>query len=109
MNDDGAVNLADVAPFVLAMTSRNQYEALFPGVLADVRGDIDSSGLFDVGDIGPFSQMLSASSPAVAVPEPGGLPLALCALLGILLVHVTPPRRVSITSCPVAVFLQRIV
>jgi hypothetical protein len=98
MNDDGVVDLADVAPFILALTNRGQYEAKFPGVLADVRGDIDSSGLFDVGDIGSFSQLFSESSGAISVPEPSTFSLL---AVGVLLLAYPLRRRLPDCVFPV--------
>ena len=83
MNLDGAVNTADVAPFVLALTDRDAYIDQF-GVDPTPMGDINGDGAFNTADVAPFVQMLvGGDAAAAAVPEPGTLTLA--ALGGVLL------------------------
>ncbi len=69
MNDDGDVNAADVLLFVQAMVDRPAFEAVYPLVDADLVGDINENGQFDLGDLGPFGDLFNAASSA-AVPEP---------------------------------------
>lgn len=58
LNCDGAVDLLDVQPFVLAITDPAGYEASFPDCdasLADTNGD----GSVSLLDVGPFIQIIS--------------------------------------------------
>jgi hypothetical protein len=53
MNCDGHVDFGDINPFVLALSSRNQYQQAYPNcnyLLADINGD----GVLDFDDINPF-------------------------------------------------------
>ena len=70
LNGDGMVNLGDAAPLVLALVNRTQFDLDFQGVEADVVGDIDLSGSFDMGDIAAFSNLFSVPPSAASVPEP---------------------------------------
>ena len=57
MNCDGAVNFADIDPFVLALSSPNAYHAAFPNcniLNADCNGD----GVVNFADIDPFVALL---------------------------------------------------
>ena len=57
LNCDGAVNVFDIDPFVLALTSASQYAEEYQGcdrMLADINGD----GFVDVFDIDPFVVLL---------------------------------------------------
>ncbi|TWT41771.1 hypothetical protein RAS1_28930 [Phycisphaerae bacterium RAS1] len=59
MNCDGAVNILDINPFVLALQARTLYEAQYPDCdysNADMNGDGDA----DILDINPFVVRLSA-------------------------------------------------
>jgi hypothetical protein len=58
VNCDGAVNAFDIDPFVLALTSADEYAAAFPAchrTVADVNGD----GVVNAFDIDPFVQCLT--------------------------------------------------
>ena len=58
LNCDGAVDFADINPFVLALSDPAGYEAAYPGcelVLADTNGD----GSVSFADINPFVALLS--------------------------------------------------
>jgi hypothetical protein len=58
LNCDGAVNVFDIDPFVLALTSPAEYEVAFAGCfieLADCNGD----GLVNAFDIDPFVEILT--------------------------------------------------
>ena len=58
LNCDGAVNLFDIDPFVVALTVPSQYAQLYPDcdlTLADVNGD----GWIDLFDVGPFVALLT--------------------------------------------------
>jgi len=66
MNNDGAVDVADLNPFIQALTSVRSYSLAFPGLgaLEDpwdpnagsrvYHGDCNCDGFFDFGDINPF-------------------------------------------------------
>ncbi len=73
MNLDGVVDTGDVAPFVLALTNPEAYEAEY-GIDPALVGDINQDGAFDTGDVAPFVQMLVAGG-TQSVPEPGSLVL----------------------------------
>ena len=65
MNCDGATDLFDIDPFVIALTSAghstpfDDYLALWPDCDPQ-RADIDGSGTVDLFDVDPFVQLLSA-------------------------------------------------
>ena len=83
MNLDGAVDTADVAPFVLALTDEPGYQAQY-GIDPVLVGDINQDGSFDTADVAPFVQLLvGGGSPSM--PEPGSL--ALLAMGGLTLLH----------------------
>ncbi|TWT43882.1 hypothetical protein RAS1_02820 [Phycisphaerae bacterium RAS1] len=58
MNCDGAVNVLDINPFVLALSDPIAYAAMFPGCNIS-NGDIDGDGSLTVLDINPFVALLS--------------------------------------------------
>ena len=93
MNDDGAVDSNDVPLFVMALTNRQQYESEY-GMSPDLRGDIDGSGTFDLGDVGPLSQLVGSTSSAAAVPEPNAVTLVVGPLVVIALRCRVGGRRV---------------
>ena len=80
MNFDGNVTTADSFLIVLALVDRPAYDALFPAIDADLFGDVDSSGTFDLGDLGPFSALLGGPASASAVPEPASASILIVAL-----------------------------
>ncbi len=58
LNCDGAVNFADINPFVLALSDPAGYAQQFPS--CDIHnGDINGDGLVDFNDINPFVALLS--------------------------------------------------
>ncbi len=58
LNCDGAVNFADINPFVLALSNPSAYEATFPD--CDIMdGDINEDGTLNFGDINPFVALLT--------------------------------------------------
>ncbi len=74
----------DINPFVMALVDRPAYEAAYPGLDADLRGDCaQDDGLLNGNDITPFVVLLTGGSQAV--PEP--LTLMLLAAGGGLLVR----------------------
>jgi len=81
MNGDGNVSAADVPLLIMALVHRSEYEALYPWIDADVLGDVDESGTFDLGDLEPFSMLVSAGQVAAVVPEPSAPMLALLGAL----------------------------
>lgn len=86
MNGDGSVDEGDVNPFVLALTDRAAYEAAYPGVDADIVGDIDGSSTLNLGDVKGFTALLASGSGAAsasALPEPSTFGLAALVLLGL--------------------------
>ena len=87
MNGDTVVNLSDVTPLILALVDRAVYEAHGYLVDPDINGDIDGDGMFDLGDIGPFSGLFGGptSASSQAVPEPTTLSLAVVLLMGIVI------------------------
>lgn len=83
MNDDGAVDDADVNPFVQALTNRVAYDAAFPGVNADFVGDFDGDGVLTLGDVAGFKSAVPGigAGSAGAVPEPASCALLLAAAI----------------------------
>lgn len=84
---DGYVTVADVNPFVLALTDRDEFENAYPNVDADFVGDMDGNGVFNLGDVSLFKAAVSGASSGtgIAVPEPTScllLTLAFVAWLG---------------------------
>jgi hypothetical protein len=93
LNGDGQVDVADIRPFVMALTNRPTYDALFPGLDADRLGDVNRDGRFNNGDIRALAALLGRESPeagelvrlAPAVPEPASAGLmVLAAVLAML-------------------------
>ena len=85
MDGNLSVNLADASLLVEALVDRAAYDGHGFGVNADLKGDVDQSGTFDVGDLAAFSALLGG--PAAAVPEPDsttllGIALVLAVLCG---------------------------
>jgi len=85
MNGDNLLTEDDVAPFILALTNRAAFEAMYPLVIADAAGDVNGDGTFDLGDVKQFSILVSDSAPANsnAVPEPTTFALLACSLLSL--------------------------
>ena len=55
---DGAVNFADINPFVQALTDSAGYAATYPN--CDIQlADVNDDGAVDFGDINPFVALLS--------------------------------------------------
>lgn len=61
MNCDGALSIADISGFVLALTDAAEYEA-HSGACDLNAADVSGDGRISVGDIGPFVTMLTASA-----------------------------------------------
>ena len=81
---DGLVepNNDDVNPFVLALVDRPAYDAMYPGIDADVVGDVDQAGDgLNANDITPFVTLLVGGSPAI--PEPASAALLLLGFAGL--------------------------
>ena len=73
----------DINPFVMALVDRPAYEAAFPGLDADARGDCaQDDGLLNGNDINPFVDLLIGGSPAV--PEPATLSLLILGMLAMI-------------------------
>ncbi len=83
LDGDGLVTTADAPLFIQALVNRTAYDAAFPLLDADIIGDINQNGTFDLGDIADFSAMFGGSASANTVPEPTTLSLAVVLLLGI--------------------------
>jgi hypothetical protein len=58
MNCDRNINLKDINAFVLALSSPENWHALFPGCPI-LNGDVNQDGSFDLGDINAFSNHLA--------------------------------------------------
>lgn len=58
MNCDGIVSVADIGPFVLAVTNPAGYVATFPDCCLE-SADINCDGFITVADIGPFVALLT--------------------------------------------------
>lgn len=87
MTGDGEVNLDDARAFVLALTDAAGFAAEFPGVDRVAAGDVNGSGSFDLGDVGPFKSLLAGAaasgSASQAVPEPSAMLLIGTLVLGL--------------------------
>ncbi len=57
MNCDGAVNLDDIEPFVLALVNRAAYDAAYP-TCQWINADCNHDGLANFDDINPFVDCL---------------------------------------------------
>ena len=83
MNGDFNVTTADAPLLIEALVNRPAYNAhMFP-VNADINGDVNQDGTFDLGDVGPLSALLGGPASAASVPEPSAILLALFALAGV--------------------------
>lgn len=58
LNCDGVVSVADIGPFVLALTDPAAYSSTFPSCDA-LAGDLNDDGLVTVSDIGGFVALLT--------------------------------------------------
>ena len=58
LNCDGAINVFDIDPFVLALTDAAGYAAAYPSCDATL-GDINDDGSVNVFDIDPFVALLT--------------------------------------------------
>ena len=58
LNCDGAVNFADINPFVLALTGQAPYEAAFPNYNW-LNADCNADGAVNFADINPFVALLT--------------------------------------------------
>ena len=58
MNNDGAVNLLDVGPFVLGLSDPEQFELIY-GYSPQQPGDLNGDGVFDLLDVSLFVELLS--------------------------------------------------
>ena len=88
MNGDGFVDVDDAGLFILALTDRAAYNLAFPMIDADIVGNVNQDGQFDLGDLASFNDLFasgSASASASAVPEPGVLVMMAWGWLGLCL------------------------
>ena len=53
-----------VPAFVQTLVDRSTHDATYPFVNEESAGDIDGSGVFDLGDIGPFSGLFGGPASA---------------------------------------------
>ncbi len=67
MNGDGAVNTADIRPFVMALTDRPRFDLLYD-VDADIAGDFDGDGRLTGNDIRFFVSALTGDLPDPKTP-----------------------------------------
>lgn len=67
MNCDGVVNLADIDPFVLALSGASAFQTANP-TCHWLNGDCDSDGGVDFGDIDAFAGLLGATCNPTAAP-----------------------------------------
>lgn len=73
VNDDGAVNNLDIAPFVTLLTSPSAFATAYPGVDPLLVGDINGDGAVNNLDIAPFVALLTGGRTEAVVPPPGGV------------------------------------
>jgi len=59
LNCDGTVDLADINPFVLALTDAGAYQGMYPACWPQ-NGDINGDGSVNFGDINPFVDLLTS-------------------------------------------------
>jgi hypothetical protein len=82
-NGDGTINVFDIQGFVDILTNPAGFQTARPWMRVNFVSDMNNDLAINVFDIQPFINLLSAPSPAaspMAVPEPGGLSLALVAV-----------------------------
>jgi glucose/arabinose dehydrogenase len=60
MNCDGVISVADIGPFVLALTDPAGYEAQYPDCDIDA-ADLNDDGVISTSDIGPFVALLTGA------------------------------------------------
>lgn len=58
MNGDGVISVADIGPFVTALTNPAQYVMLFPNGCLE-SADVNCDGVVSVSDIGPFVALVT--------------------------------------------------
>jgi hypothetical protein len=58
MNGDGALNMFDVDPFVLALINPDGFRSQYPGVDAICAGDLNRDGRLNLFDVDPFVDRL---------------------------------------------------
>jgi len=83
MNGDAVVDGVDVPLFMQALVNRGAYDAIGFPIDADISGDLDGSGTFDLGDLGLLSGLIGGSAAASAAPEPSSWVLILLAAAGV--------------------------
>ena len=89
MDGDGNVDSNDSPLIVQALVDRLAYDSNgFANPLgflinADVSGDINDDGTFDLGDLGAFSALFGGAASASAVPEPASASLLVTALVAL--------------------------
>lgn len=86
LNGDNLVTEADVNPFVEALTNRAAYDLHGYGVNADLAGDVNGDGFFNLGDVGAFKSLImsSGAGSAQSVPEPSVLLITMSAIAPLL-------------------------
>ena len=85
MDGDLVVTAADAGLFVQALTDRASYDANGYSVDADLNGDVDQSGTFDLGDLIAFNAKFAGLAATSTVPEPNAIVLIGIALSTVVL------------------------
>ena len=82
---DGHVNAADIPAMLAALTDLNSYESLhgLTHSALTMLGDLNGDHAVTNADIQPLLNLLTASGVAPSVPEPAGVLLAACGIVGL--------------------------
>lgn len=86
---DTSLTPADVPLLVQALVDRAAYDAAFPLLDADVIGDVNEDGAFNLGDVKDFNALFAPVGAAEQIPEPTSIALATFFFLAM----IVPIRR----------------